>query len=103
MSKSHEPAAADLREELAELIEDILDVARTRTGLDKEKIEELRQGLRDRIDQLGSDAGEVTSSIADQASEALSQADRYAREKPWQLAAAAGLIGLAVGVLLARR
>jgi ElaB/YqjD/DUF883 family membrane-anchored ribosome-binding protein len=103
MSKSHEPAAADLREELAELIEDILDVARSRTGLDQEKIDELRQGLRDRLDQIGSDAGAVTSRIADQAGEALTQADRYAHEKPWQLAAAAGLIGLAVGVLLSRR
>lgn len=107
MSVNSNPAAKAAQEELSAFLDDILDLARSGTGLDAARLDELKQGFRDRMEQIGSEAGGVARDAADRiaghADEALREADRYAREKPWHLIAAAGLIGLAVGVLVARR
>lgn len=107
MSMNSNPAAKAAQEELSAFLDDILDLARSGTGLDAAKLDELKQGFRARMEQIGTEAGGVAREAADRitghADEALRQANRYAHEKPWQLVAAAGLIGLAVGVLVARR
>jgi ElaB protein len=107
MSKRKDSATAGLQDELAHFLEDILDLAKTKTGIDQDKLDELKQGFHDRIDQLGEDAGgavrDAARSLSGHAEEAFDHVDSYAREKPWQLVLAAGLLGLAVGVLVARK
>lgn len=98
---------AGLQEELTALLDDVLELARSKTGLDAEKLDELKQGFRERVENFGTEAQgavrDAASSIAGHADEALDSVDEYAHENPWHLVAAAGLIGLAIGVLVARR
>lgn len=102
MTRRKNPAAA-AQEELSDFLDDVIDMARSSTGLDADKIEELKQGFRRRIEELGSDAKNAAEGIVGHAEDAMEQADRYAHEKPWHLVVAAGLVGLALGVLVARR
>lgn len=102
MTRRKNPAAA-AQEELADFLDDVVEMARSSTGLDADKIEEIKQGFRRRIEELGSDAKSAAEGVFGHAEDAIEQADRYAHEKPWQLVVAAGLVGLALGVLVARR
>jgi ElaB protein len=107
MSAPDQPAASGMKDELSAMLEDLIELARSSNGLDSGKLGELKQGLHDRVDQLGSDAQSVlkdlTSAIHAQADKAFEKVDDYAHEKPWHLVIAAGLVGLAVGVLVARK
>lgn len=107
MSKHNESTSSAVQDEITHLLDDLLELARTSTGLDPAKLAEVKQALRDRVESLGSTAQgaaqEAGRRLTDHAEDALQQADRYAHENPWHLVAAAGLVGLAVGVLVARR
>lgn len=102
MSKRKNPAAA-VQDELENLVDDLVDMARSSTGLDAGKIEEIKQGFRERVEKVRVEATQAAQSIADHADEAIERADSYAHEKPWHLVLAAGLVGLALGVLVSRR
>lgn len=106
MSKSYD-SVAGLQEELSSFLDDIVELAQSKAGLAGDKLDELKQGLRDRLDDFGSEAQGAISgaarNISGHADEALDYVDTYAHEKPWHLVLAVGLIGLAVGVLVARR
>jgi ElaB/YqjD/DUF883 family membrane-anchored ribosome-binding protein len=96
-----------LQDELSNFLDDIISLARDKTGIDAARLDELKQGFRARVDQFGGDATdavrEAAQDLSAQAQDAMDRVDMYAHEKPWQLVLAAGLIGLAVGVLVARR
>jgi ElaB/YqjD/DUF883 family membrane-anchored ribosome-binding protein len=106
MSKNYD-SVASLQDELSSFLDDIVDLAKSKTGLDGDKLDELKQGFRDRLEGLGSEAeGAVrgaASHIAGGAEDALDFVEEYAHENPWHLVLAAGLIGLAVGALVSRR
>jgi len=102
MSKAADAATA-VKEELEHLVEDILDLARSSASFDTDKLDALKKGLHERVEQIRAGAKRTARSIAEQADDALETADDYAHENPWHLVIAAGLVGLAVGVLVARK
>ncbi|MEJ0100269.1 MAG: hypothetical protein WDO12_11235 [Pseudomonadota bacterium] len=95
------------KNELSALLEDLVELASNATGIDPEKLEDLKASLHERVGKFGSDARgaakDAASSIQDQAEEALGKVDGFARAKPWQLALAAGLIGFVVGAMVSRK
>lgn len=107
MSKRKDSTIAGLQDELAAFLDDIVELAKSKTGLDAERLDELKQGFRERVETFGADAQgavrDAAKNLAGHADEALDSVDGYAHENPWHLVAAAGLIGLAVGVLVMRR
>jgi ElaB/YqjD/DUF883 family membrane-anchored ribosome-binding protein len=103
MFKRKNSAAAAVQDELTRLIDDVVELTRSATGLDTDKLDEIKEDIRQRAEALGTTVRDAAHSIADQAEEAIETADRYAHEKPWHLIAVAGLVGLAIGVLASRR
>jgi ElaB/YqjD/DUF883 family membrane-anchored ribosome-binding protein len=106
MSPQGQPSSG-VKDELSALLEDLVELASSATGMDREKLDELKQGLHDRVEQLGADAKnaaqDAASSIHHKASQTLEQVDSYAHAKPWHLVIAAGLAGFALGALVARK
>ncbi|HUG71823.1 MAG TPA: hypothetical protein VMK82_00225 [Steroidobacteraceae bacterium] len=96
-------AAAAVQDELTRLLDDTMELTRSAAGLDTDKLDEIKDGIRERAEALGATVRNAAHSVADQAEEAIETADRYAHEKPWHLIAAAALVGLAFGVLVSRR
>lgn len=90
-------------DELAALLDDVVELARSSTGLDTERLDALKQSFRERVESLQVDARQTARDLVEQADTALDRADSLAREKPWHFVLAAGLVGLAMGVLVARR
>ncbi len=107
MNPANQSTASGVKNELSALLEDLIELASSATGLDADKLGELKQGLHDRVDKLGADAQaavkDATSSIHAQADKAMEKVDDYAHAKPWHLVVAAGVLGLVVGVLVARK
>jgi ElaB/YqjD/DUF883 family membrane-anchored ribosome-binding protein len=107
MSSQGQSAGSGVKDELAALLEDLVELASSATGIDKEKLEELKSGLHERVDRLGAEAKDAASgaadAIRDKATETFDQVDSYAHAKPWTLAIAAGLVGLVVGLLVSRK
>ncbi|MET0281425.1 MAG: hypothetical protein ABW278_09935 [Steroidobacteraceae bacterium] len=103
MSEATSAAAAALKAELSKLVEDLAELASKSTGMGAERLDQLKDGFRERIDQLGTEARSTAGRVRQQADEVLEHADSYAHEKPWNLVIAAGLVGLVVGVLVARK
>jgi ElaB/YqjD/DUF883 family membrane-anchored ribosome-binding protein len=103
MSETTGAAAAALKSELSKLVEDLAELASKSTNMGAERLDQLKDGFRERIDQLGSEARNTAGKVRERADEALEYADGYAHEKPWNLVIAAGLLGLVVGVLVARK
>jgi ElaB/YqjD/DUF883 family membrane-anchored ribosome-binding protein len=103
MSNRKTSAAGAVQDELTRLLEDVMELAHSATGLDADRLDEIKEGLIERAEALGTTVKNAAHTIADQAEEAIETADRYAHEKPWHLVAVAGLVGLAFGVLVSRR
>lgn len=96
-------AKAAVQEELSALLDDVVELARSSTGIDAERLDELKRDFRERVDHIESDAKATARKLLSQADSALEQADSMAREKPWHFILAAGLVGVAMGVLVARK
>ena len=107
MSSQDQATGSGIKGELAALLEDLVELASSATGIDKEKLADIKQGLHERVEQIGAEAKDAASNAAsairDRASETFEQVDDYAHAKPWNLAIAAGLVGLVVGLLVARK
>ncbi len=107
MSAPDQSATSGARDELTALLEDLVELASSATGMDREKLAQLKQGLHERVEQFGAEARETAqdaaSSLHAKASETMDQVDSYAHAKPWHLVLAAGLVGFAVGALVARK
>jgi ElaB/YqjD/DUF883 family membrane-anchored ribosome-binding protein len=107
MSPQPQSTPSGLKDELSALLEDLAELASSATGIDPEKLEEMKQGLHERVEKFGADARsaaqDAASSIREKTSETLEQVDSYAHAKPWHLVLAAGLVGFVVGALVARK
>ncbi|MGC4027241.1 MAG: hypothetical protein QM696_00005, partial [Steroidobacteraceae bacterium] len=84
-------------------LDDVVQLARSSTGLDSQRLEELKEDFRERVGNIEAEAKNTARQLLDQADTALNRADTLARERPWHFILASGLVGLAVGVLVARR
>lgn len=91
------------RGEIGDFIDDVLDLIGNARERSKEDLEELRERVSDGAQRLKETASEQQQRLREAATEAAARADDYAHENPWQVAAIAAVVGLALGVLIARR
>jgi ElaB/YqjD/DUF883 family membrane-anchored ribosome-binding protein len=96
-------AKAAVQDELSAFLDDVVELARSSTGVDSQRLDELKRDFRERVDHIQSDAKDTARELLAQADTALDRADTMAREKPWHFILAAGLVGVAMGVLVARK
>ncbi len=101
--KSAGAAGEAVKDEVSAFLEDVVNLARSITHIDSERLEELKEGFRERLGRAEAAARETARNLADEADDALDRADSYAHENPGHLVLAAGLAGLEMGVLVARR
>lgn len=99
-SKNLEAAANAVVEDLASDVKGVL------SGKDLESLPQLK-ALRQRVETKLAIARELASEkskvAAKKAKEAADNANAYAHDEPWQIAAAALAVGVLVGLLLGRR
>jgi len=99
-SKNLEAAANAVVEDLASDVKGVL------SGKDLESLPQLK-ALRQRVETKLAIARELASEkskvAAKKAKEAADNANAYAHDEPWQIAAAALAVGVLIGLLLGRR
>ena len=68
-----------------------------------ERVREARARAGEALNRARSRLGAVEAELKARATAAVGEADRYVHENPWPVIAAAGGIGVLIGILLARR
>ncbi|HEY7804374.1 MAG TPA: DUF883 family protein [Orrella sp.] len=103
--KTAEQDAQDAR--LVDPIKDALDQAedllREAAGASGEKADELREQALETLRRSRLALHDVQDSLLDRGRQAARLTDDYVHERPWQAATVAGVAGLLLGLLIARR
>ena len=94
---------ATTRDGLGQFVDDVLELISGASDWDREDLAALKERVQDGAQRLKDTALERQQEFRDAAEDAAARADSYAHENPWQVAAIAAAVGLAVGVLLSRR
>ena len=80
--------------------EDLLREAATASG---DRAEELREKALDTLRRSRLALHDVQDSLLERGRQAVSATDEYVHQRPWQAATIAGVAGLLLGLLIARR
>jgi len=91
------------RDEIDEFVDEMLDLLSGARDRGKEDLSDLRARLQDRAQRLKEGALKGQADLRAAAESAAASADDYVHENPWQVVAAAGVVGLVLGMLLIRR
>jgi len=102
MTTSNEGAGAG-RDEIDDFVEEMLELLSDAGDRGKEDLADLRTRLQDRAQRLKEGALKGQAELRAAAESAAARADDYVHENPWQVIAAAGVVGLVLGALLSRR
>jgi ElaB/YqjD/DUF883 family membrane-anchored ribosome-binding protein len=108
MSESTDTGAAaghrtSERGEIGEFVDEVLAMLSDAKDGGQEQLSRLRERVQSGAQRLKTSAVEGQRQVRAAAGRAAEQADEYAHENPWQVAAIAGAVGLLVGVLISRR
>lgn len=88
-----------LASDFSSLISHAEELLQATTTLSGESVDMARQRLTDSIEQVKSQIGPARDYAIEKARMAVDQAVTYARERPWQVVAAAVLVGLFVSFI----
>jgi ElaB/YqjD/DUF883 family membrane-anchored ribosome-binding protein len=102
MTTIHEGARPD-RDEIDDFVEEVIDLLSGAGERGKEELSDLRARLQGSAQRLKEGALKGQAELRAAAESAAAKADEYAHENPWPIIAAAGAVGLVLGVLLSRR
>jgi ElaB/YqjD/DUF883 family membrane-anchored ribosome-binding protein len=94
---------AEVRDEIGDFVDEVLDLLSGARDSGKEDFSDLRARLQGRAQRLKDGALKGQAELRAAAESAASTADDYVHENPWQAIAAAGVVGLVLGMLLSRR
>lgn len=91
-------------EDLTKALKDVEtpEIARVRAKV-KIALAAAKSALADSASQVGTHAKKAATQVGTQARQVGKTTDTYVRDNPWQVVGIAALIGVAVGVLAARR
>ena len=92
-----------VREELQQLMEDVEELARRVGDAADPELDSLRERMNATIASARDAIESRTEWPRQRAREALNAGAAYVREQPWQVIGMASLLGIAIGVLVARR
>jgi ElaB/YqjD/DUF883 family membrane-anchored ribosome-binding protein len=96
-------AAAGARNDIGDFVEEVLGMLSEARSGGQEEVSRLRERVHDGAQRLKGAAVERQEQLRAAAGKAAEQADDFAHENPWQVAAIAGAVGLLLGVLISRR
>jgi len=91
------------RDEIDDFVDEVLELLSDAGDRGKDELSDLRTRLQGRAQRLKEGAMKGQAELRAAAESAAATADDYAHENPWQVAAAAGALGIVFGVLLSRR
>jgi ElaB/YqjD/DUF883 family membrane-anchored ribosome-binding protein len=91
------------RDEIDEFVDEMIDLLSGARDRGKEDLTDLRATLQGRAQRLKEGALKGQADLRAAAESAAARADEYAHENPWQAIAAAGAVGIVLGMLLGRR
>jgi ElaB/YqjD/DUF883 family membrane-anchored ribosome-binding protein len=100
---AQDASAAGERADIGSFIDDVLEMLSDAREGGQEELVKLRERVRHGARRFKQSAVEGQRQVRAAAGRAAEQADEYAHENPWQVAAIAGAVGLLVGVLISRR
>lgn len=93
----------DTRGEVGDFIDEVLELLSGARDRGQEEIAELRERVQGTAERLKEGVQKSQRELRAAAESAAGQADDYAHENPWQVAAIAAAVGLALGVMISRR
>jgi ElaB/YqjD/DUF883 family membrane-anchored ribosome-binding protein len=96
-------AAAGARSDIADFVDEVLALLSDAREGGQEELARLRERVQDGAQRLKESTEERQKQVRVAAAKAAEQADDYAHDNPWQVAAIAGAVGLVLGVLISRR
>ena len=96
-------AADGARSEISDFIDEVLELIGEARDWEQDEVAQLRERVQDSAQRLKDGAYQKQRELRRAAKHAAVQADGYVHDNPWQTAAIAGVLGLALGVLISRR
>jgi ElaB/YqjD/DUF883 family membrane-anchored ribosome-binding protein len=96
-------AANEARSEIGDFVDEVLGMLSDARSGSQEDVRRLRERVQEGAHRLKGVAVERQEQLRAAAGKAAEQADDYAHDNPWQVAAIAGAVGLLLGVLISRR
>ncbi|KQN55118.1 stress response protein ElaB [Erwinia sp. E602] len=103
MSVSNEPNDNRLDDDLALLTKTLEEVLKSSGDPADQKYVELKAKAEKSLDEVKTRISNASDSYYYRARQAVSRADEYVHDKPWQGIGVGATVGLVVGLLLARR
>lgn len=91
------------RNQIGDFVDEVLELLGDARDWKKDELSQLRDRVQGSAQKLKDGAVKSQAEIRAAAESAAAKADDYAHENPWQIAAIAAAVGLAVGVLISRR
>ena len=91
------------RDRIGDFVDDVLELISGASNWDREDLSALKERVQGGAQRLKETAAEREQQLREVAESAAARADSYAHENPWHVAAIAGALGLALGVLISRR
>jgi ElaB/YqjD/DUF883 family membrane-anchored ribosome-binding protein len=92
-----------VRNDMKTLLRDAQDLFHEATSATGEKADELRQKGISLLEAATVKAQELQSAAVETGKEIAETADDFVKENPWKSVAIAGVVGVLVGVLIARK
>ncbi|MDR3481495.1 MAG: DUF883 family protein [Burkholderiaceae bacterium] len=92
-----------VRNDMKTLLRDAQDLFREATSATGEKADELRQKGIGLLEAATVKAQELQTAAVETGKEIAETADDFVKENPWKSVAIAGVVGVLVGVLIARK
>ena len=102
-ANGHQPETTSQRQEVSDLISDMQDLLGRVGHLADPEINLLRTRIEHGIAVAKQTLADGSSRVQRTARQALTAGDGYVRDQPWQAVGIAASVGLAVGILVARR
>jgi len=102
--KSAQPEQdARLVDPIKQALDEAEDLLREAANASGDKADELREQALETLRRSRLALHDMQDSILDRGRQAVRVTDDYVHERPWQAATAAGIAGLLLGLLIARR
>ena len=95
--------SAALSHEFENFLSEMEDLLRETASLGGEELAVAKEKIQQRVAEAKATASSISGDLARRARKAARRADVEVHEEPWKIVGAGALVGLLLGILLARR
>lgn len=104
MSQEMTPASKEkLVSDMKVVISDAEEILRATAGAAGDKVAEMREKIEVRLRDAKERLADAEAALVDKAKAAAAATDDFVHDHPWKAVGIAGVVGLALGVLIGRR